>query len=174
MLLVGRAITTWILVGRAPSISPTCHPTLIGRATNTCWSLSKYLNHEGVGSALAPRILREPVAAPDLLDDVAKKEWESVCRVLVNLKVLTWNDLPALEVYCASYSAWKLAQQAWAEDGRIFYLDDGRPHPLVQQIRQLQQSFIQAAVQFGLTPASRPKMGVLDESERDEDDSFFS
>ena len=120
------------------------------------------------------RLLREPVAAPDLLDDVAKKEWESVCRVLVNLKVLTWNDLPALEVYCASYSAWKLAQQAWAEDGRIFYLDDGRPHPLVQQIRQLQQSFIQAAVQFGLTPASRPKMGVLDESERDEDDSFFS
>lgn len=113
--------------------------------------------------------VKEAPPAPTWLDPIARKEWERVAKLLMQLRILTEADLSALEMYCKSYSRWQEAErQMDAAKSTVF-----KPNKDSSYIQQLPQVSIAQKYQkickdwmseFGLTPSARAR-GVKQESD---------
>jgi P27 family predicted phage terminase small subunit len=106
----------------------------------------------------------------------AQREWKRIVPILMALGILTIADGPALALYC---SAWAIHQRAERELSRQRFLSSEKTKKLLaisEKFAKLAKSML---VEFGLTPASRPRLAsfcILPTAEEKDDpaENYFS
>jgi P27 family predicted phage terminase small subunit len=131
-------------------------------------SISKRFEKETDASEVRVMHIPDP---PEWFDSVAKKEWERVARILIDIRILTEADLSLLEMYCQSYSRWKEAELKLNEVGSTvmeietknggFYLQQRPEVSIAQKYQKLCTGIMS---ELGLTPSARAR-GVKQENE---------
>jgi P27 family predicted phage terminase small subunit len=85
----------------------------------------------------------------------AAAEWRRVVPILLSLGILTIADGPALALYCAAYGHWQCAERELTKC-RDLSADKARKlNRMADSSMKLAKSML---VEFGLTPASRPRL----------------
>ena len=104
---------------------------------------------------------------PDWLGDVAKKEWYAITKELHKLKMLTNLDLSMLAVYCNEIQTYIECQEIIKNKSRVQTIKnpDGSLKSQNQSAYQRiandsVMKAIKIASEFGLTPASRTRIGT--------------
>jgi P27 family predicted phage terminase small subunit len=99
---------------------------------------------------------------PSQLTPLAKTIWRREGKRLVSAGVLTEADTAAFSAFCASYATWLEASGALRDTGLVIADDRGaiRANPLLAVARNAQAEYLKAAMEFGLTPASRSRIGA--------------
>lgn len=111
---------------------------------------------------------REPQAklsvpeCPDHLDEIAKKEWVRVSKLLLGMKVLTEADYIALGNLCQAYSTMIQAQTQMNKTGMLFKTKSGyvQQSPLFTIISTQHTIVNKLLAEFGLTPSSRSRLQI--------------
>jgi P27 family predicted phage terminase small subunit len=117
---------------------------------------------------------------PDWIDELAKAHWREVVPQLHAMGVLTRIDEDALAAYCQAYARWRRAEEFIQRNGDVFTTkgDDGKikyvqQWPQVSIARHVQMTMLRLQQEFGLTPASRSRIGVMAGAEQDEFEEFL-
>jgi P27 family predicted phage terminase small subunit len=120
-----------------------------------------------------PKEIEKAPKAPSHLSELAVVEWKRVCGILSKVRVITEADLQALAIYCASYAQYVEATEKLREEGMTYIDNHGFPkiNPYFNIARQILPEIIKLMMQFGLTPASRPK--IIAESPKNEENEFL-
>jgi len=98
---------------------------------------------------------------PDYLDDIAKAEWADACQQLADMRLLSKADKTALEMYCTTYSRWRIAQREVQEHGAIMLVGENdypQKTPFATECDQMQKLIKAWLQEFAMTPASRAKL----------------
>ena len=97
---------------------------------------------------------------PDHLDEIAKKEWNRICPILLAMRVLTDADYIALGTLCQAYGTLIDAQRRMNKTGILYKTESGyiQQSPLLSIIRGQQQVICALLREFGLTPSSRTRI----------------
>lgn len=99
---------------------------------------------------------------PAWLSKDAKAEWRRVAPILVNeRKVLTEADLGTLESYCIATGTVREAHRALNRDGLVVA---GKRHPAFGMMNAAQTTARLCAAELGLTPVSRSRPTMREES----------
>jgi P27 family predicted phage terminase small subunit len=121
---------------------------------------------------------REPQPAvvrprmPKHLNDLAKKEWKRLCPLLERMRVLTEADGIALANLCFDYATLVQAQESLTKTGLLSKSGrSGMIHqsPLLNVVAVTTDRVTRALREFGLTPASRSRIQMTDESVGDDE-----
>lgn len=110
--------------------------------------------------------------APEMprgLRKAAKRAWVHWCSILVPPGIMTKADGPALAMACDAFADWEEAQKDLLKNGLIYWYDtidkaSGNPIRVHKAnpafaIKQAAMKTMKAFLtEFGLTPASRPKI----------------
>lgn len=123
-----------------------------------------------------PKPATDNLVAPDHLAPAAKAEWDRLVALFADLKLLTNVDADALAMYADTYARWAEATSRLAKEGMIVYTENGFPIQspylsIVNQTMKVMQKFL---AEFGMTPASRTRLQVVDEPEDDPFDAFVN
>ena len=119
-----------------------------------------------------PRFAELPTKTPPKwLDTIARREWRRVYDELVRNGLLTKCDSAALEAYCDAYSTMVRAGTVLNVKDFIFKTNTGYiaqlPHVNIKnQAASLVRQFCQ---EFGMTPSSRSRLKIGQESDEAED-----
>ena len=124
----------------------------------------------------------------------ARKVWETVAPLLAGARVLTQADLMGLGRYCELFAQWIDCKDFINKNGMTFkvfkqvrkteIVDDGdggkkavdfyesiqagpREYVEARNFKTLSKELLQIEVNFGLTPASRGKVSMVDKGDRD-------
>ena len=127
----------------------------------------------------APRV--STPSCPEWLSKAAKSEWKRIVPELEEMGLLTIADRAALASYCQAFAELEIATKLLDKEGRVVeqerYDRTGAPvggiikaHPAVKLQRDAFTRVKQFLVEFGLSPASRPKLAGMSKS--DEPDPF--
>jgi P27 family predicted phage terminase small subunit len=103
---------------------------------------------------------------PEFLLDEAKAEWRRVGPELLALGLLTVLDLAMFEAYCQSFARWQLAELELAKAGGQLVVKTPRGsevmNPLLHVARDAAAAMLRYAVEFGMTPSSRTRLGSVE------------
>lgn len=99
---------------------------------------------------------------PEHLNDYAKNEWEKVTVGLQAMGILSTVDEAALAAYCVSFSRWKYAEERLLTEEILVKSSTGATYqnPLIGISNRAAKDMVKFASEFGMTPASRAKLGV--------------
>ncbi len=111
----------------------------------------------GIGAPECPQWLPYP----------AKQAWRELAPELEAAGVLTRIDADALAMYCIKWASWRKAEEDIARRGSIV---DGKQNLNVIMARDLSNWLARTQKEFGLTPASRPRIDAQQMEEEDQDD----
>jgi len=102
---------------------------------------------------------------PEYLDETAKMEWRRLVPILKRMRVLTEADYLALGSLCQSYSTLIKAQTKLSEGGLLFKTPSGyvQQSPLLSIVNSCVETITRLCREFGLTPASRSRLQMLEE-----------
>ena len=130
-----------------------------------------------------PLNAREPLApaevpdCPDFLDEEAKAEWFRMAKILLDMGLLTRADRAALAAYCTAYSRWVTAERQVQRLGTIVKSPEKNfpmKSPYLTVADQALETMRKFMVEFGLTPSSRSRIRVPENSRAgDEFDAFL-
>jgi P27 family predicted phage terminase small subunit len=101
-----------------------------------------------------PAMSSEPPLAPEWLPLYARQEWERLAGELHRLRLLTILDHAVFGGYCVAYGMWRMATEAEAAAG-----EDVKP-VLARIASRAANDMVKFASEFGLTPASRTRLGL--------------
>jgi P27 family predicted phage terminase small subunit len=121
-----------------------------------------------------PRALPRP---PAILQNLARKEWWRIGRVLYEAGLLTQIDVPALVAYCQSYATWCEAQQEIRRSGTVIKSGRGQPmlSPFLKVANIAWQQWTHILTEFGMTPSSRSRVTIANPAaEEDEFEKFLN
>ena len=141
----------------------------------------KPTSQKALGGTLQPSRTNqhEPVPAvalplpPDWMSEKARQYWGDIGAVLLNMKVVTAADGPALMLLTETLAEWAEARQAvigvdgQAGVGLVYEMEtEGgqtmrRPNPEVAQASDAMKRALRMLTEFGLTPSSRSKVTAL-------------
>jgi P27 family predicted phage terminase small subunit len=113
---------------------------------------------------------------PDHLDDEARAEWFRTAGVLHEMGLLTMADRAALAAYCTVYSRWVHAEAQVKKFGSIVKSPEkGFPmkSPYLTIADQALEAMRKLMVEFGLTPSSRSRIRVPDDTDAREELELF-
>ena len=116
-----------------------------------------------------PKVVRPRM--PKHLDKLAQKEWRRLCPLLERMRVLTEADGIALANLCYDYSVLQQAQESLAKTGLLSKsARSGMIHqsPLLKVVAVTTDRVTRALREFGLTPASRSRIQMIEENGEDE------
>lgn len=105
--------------------------------------------------------MQKKIKCPAHLDDLAKKEWKRILKVMENENIeFNAKDLKVLEGYCTNYSNWLMFEEKAKEAGYLIFSSNGYPqqHPYCQLAKNAQTQYLNFMKELGLTPASRARM----------------
>lgn len=105
--------------------------------------------------------MAKKITCPSYLDDVAKKEWKRILKLLERENIdFNEKDFKVLEGYCTNYSNWIKFEKLANEAGYLIYSPNGYPqqHPYCQLAKNAQTQYLNFMKELGLTPASRARM----------------
>ena len=113
---------------------------------------------------------------PDWLDAEAKKFWHKYGPKLHALGLLTEVDGPAFDVVCQRYSLWVKCEKRLKKKGLISKSQSGyeQQRPEVSIAKQALADVRVFLAEFGMTPSSRRRMSVPEQSEPDEMERLLS
>lgn len=112
------------------------------------------------------------VRSPKWLSTDAKAEWRRVVPILTRRGILTDGDLATLANYCAAIGTVIQAQKILSKDGLIYTGNTGpKRHPATGILNDAMTQSRQLAAELGLTPVSRARPALRDNS--DHDDAFM-
>ncbi len=100
---------------------------------------------------------------PDHLDDVAKKEWSRITKLLSDLKLISQLDMAGVAAYCVAYSRWADAEKKVAKHGIIVMSPDKKfpmKSPYLSVAEAAMEAMRKMLGEFGLTPTSRARLHV--------------
>jgi P27 family predicted phage terminase small subunit len=92
----------------------------------------------------------------------ARPVWHRMVDLLDEMGVLTTADINTLARYCVTWARWRRCCD-WIEQNGEFIDDAGRNprlHPMAKQASKLAVELHAVEREFGLTPASRPRIGA--------------
>lgn len=100
---------------------------------------------------------------PRELDAVARKEWNRMAKVLLNLGLLTELDRAALAGYCVSWSQWVQALEKVQQIGPIIKAPSGFPvqNPYLAVANRAGKEMRSFLIEFGMTPGSRSRVQAV-------------
>jgi P27 family predicted phage terminase small subunit len=105
-----------------------------------------------------------PIApeCPKHLAKAAKDEWNRITPELEKLGLLTRIDMAALAAYCQAYARWIEAEKMIKKHGVLVQTPNGYPvvSPYMTIINKALDHMKGFLVEFGLTPASRTRIGT--------------
>jgi P27 family predicted phage terminase small subunit len=99
---------------------------------------------------VSPTIPDEPPSPPSHLSPYAVEEWQRIAPELHRLHLLTAIDTAMFEVYCESYSQWRV-------DGSVA---DKVQNPMLIVARKAAEAMINLAGEFGLSPRARARLAA--------------
>lgn len=118
------------------------------------------------GKRALPRDVPEPPAAapeaPEHLNAVARAEWDRIVVELVAIGSLALCDRSALAAYCANYARWVRAEEMIARlSSELVTTPNGavQINPWVSIANRAMELMHKFGTEFGLTPASRVRLG---------------
>lgn len=116
-----------------------------------------------------PQPAREVPSCPEHLPTVGRAEWARIAEELGRLGLLTGVDRAALGAYCSAYARWHDAQKRLDKEGLTIESPNGMmmPSPFISIINKAVEQMVGIAAQFGMTPASRTRIRVGGEAQRD-------
>jgi P27 family predicted phage terminase small subunit len=102
-----------------------------------------------------------PKCPPDL-DDVAKKKWKELVKLLAAMDILTKADRDLMELYCIAYSRCQAAQAMLRKFGEILKSKQGGLYrsPYLDVANHASKEMQKLAKSLGLDPLSRKKLGI--------------
>ena len=113
---------------------------------------------------------------PVYLKGAAKRAWEQVVPLLLEMNVICKLDRSALARYCEDLALERACRDFIAKHGRSYPIRDQKgalkclvPFPEMNQLHKLGERLRRAEAEFGLTPAARVRL-VLDGAEADTQD----
>ena len=119
----------------------------------------------GPKSTLTAGYLAKPPTAPKGLSTKGKKEWRSVCKLLIEAGVLTQRDLFGIESYIRlREDLWQLEEVMNKPDFERFYRDskgDIKSHPILVDMRSLRTAIFQYEKALGLNPCARARANAV-------------
>lgn len=104
---------------------------------------------------------------PEWLSERARKYWGDIGGQLLNMKVVTADNGPALELLTETLATWAEARQAVHRLGLVYETETQtgdtmrRPNPEVAIASDAMKASLRMLTEFGLTPASRSKVSAL-------------
>lgn len=115
-----------------------------------------------------PQPERTKPPCPKWLDDDARNCWRRLADKLDAAGILTVIDGNALARYCHLWARWRRAEDFIKEKGDMYPLKDAdgsvrywQPWPQLSIAHKLAQQLTRLEQEFGLTPASRPRISVI-------------
>lgn len=110
-------------------------------------------------------------ACPDFVeaDPVAKSCWDSACKTLEQMKILSQADQAVLAVYCSTYSQWRWLSE-YVKEGNCREVNDkgtASTSPEAQQVHKYADRLIRLMAELGLTPSARSRIKVGNDTEQD-------
>lgn len=105
--------------------------------------------------------MAKKIQCPSYLDDVAKKEWKRILKVIESENIeFNAKDLKVLEGYCTNYANWLMFEEKAKEVGYLIFSQNGYPqqHPYCQLAKNAQTQYLNFMKELGLTPASRSRI----------------
>jgi len=105
---------------------------------------------------------RRAPPAPAILGKSGKAEWRRMCKVLLQMGLLSEADLTTLTAYCKSYEQWIEAVRDTETFGSVHVTSNGNmiQSPYVGIANTALSTMTRLAIEFGLTPASRTRVQV--------------
>ena len=118
-----------------------------------------------------PVLPKGKIKCPAWLEPEAKKEWKRLAPTLEAAGVLTMADITAFAGYCQAYARWREAEEFITQHGSIFktpsgYVQQVPQVSIAQQNLKIMQSF---CAEFGLTPSTRTRIAVANDSSVEDD-----
>src|SRR5579884_2300809 len=111
-----------------------------------------------------PRELTKAPPPPDYLGETAAAEWKRRAREFVKLGMLTSADLGLLAAYCEAFGRFADATKQFKQMGSPYFITTDKgfqvKHPLVGIIDAAERTMRAYAAEFGMTPATRPKISL--------------
>ena len=111
-----------------------------------------------------PKFIREAPDAPDWLDAEARAEWRRVAPGLEALDILKPEDRAALTVFCETWSRFVAAVKLYRAEGMVLvnpHSGRAHKHPAVGVAEVAATQLRAYAAEFGLTPATEQRIGVV-------------
>jgi P27 family predicted phage terminase small subunit len=113
--------------------------------------------------------LREAPRPPTWLSKDAKAEWRRILPGLIERRIVTDGDLGTLENYCCAIGAVRECERILQRDGHVVDTDRGpKRHPASTAMKDGMTIARQLAAELGLTPVSRSRPSVRDDSDEDD------
>ena len=130
-----------------------------------------------------PPVFDLPLAPPAYLDHYAADEWQRTWKLLWEAGIMTSIDIGALAIYCQAYARWRRAEEAIQEiamedpenGGLVLVTTNGNivQNPLVGIANTSMRDAIRYGAEFGLTPSSRARLGIVATKPYDPTDKYF-
>ena len=114
-------------------------------------------------------IIPEP---PEFITGIALEEWKRASKLLLDMRVLTSADGVALAAYCDAYRLWVEATEMVRKSGILIKTVQGNviQNPALGVANKARQDMVKYLIEFGMTPASRPRVSASDK--KDDDDGW--
>lgn len=101
--------------------------------------------------------IAEPPEAPDTLSDGARKEWEALAPVLVELGTICKGDLRAFEQLCETLATANALQAIIEDEGVLLKTgaDGFKANPAQKSLETARAQAMRLYSEFGITPKAR-------------------
>lgn len=122
-----------------------------------------------VVTASARRLEKVP-PAPRWMSKHAKAEWKRVIPLMIERRILTDADLGSVESYCIATGQVAEMEDLIRREGAVVATDRGpKKHPALQVQKDAMTQARLLAAELGLTPVSRSRAAMRDDTDDDED-----
>lgn len=110
----------------------------------------------------------------DLINNVARREWDRIGKELYDLGLLTNIDTTALAMYCTHFALWYGAVKSIKNEGMTTITKNGYPipNPNIKEIPKHFNSMMKILVEFGMTPSSRSKITTTNKKGDENEESL--
>ena len=106
-------------------------------------------------------------------DKVAASQWNDLCQLLDDMKILTVADQAVMAMYCTTYAEWLKVYEHVRDNGCSYVSVNGNPatSPQTHQYNKLSDRLLKLFAELGLTPSSRSRIKA---TEIDDSDNPFA
>ena len=116
---------------------------------------------------------------PSRMSKQGKAAWKYLVPPLEAMRILTESDLPALEVLCNAWAEYQACEKELKNGDYVITTAGGNDaiNPIVSVRDRAWQRFHKVELEFGMTPASRPKVSTVKADEQKEQNikaAFFN
>jgi P27 family predicted phage terminase small subunit len=111
----------------------------------------------------------ENVVAPSWLDSTAKKEFERLASLLLEVELINEADINTLALYCDALSEYLSCKREIKAKGK--WIND-KPNPFYLRKKDAAAQMRSLSADLGLSPSARARLSINLDNEDDDEDDF--